>query len=83
MEAGTYTVYASSADAQERAVAANVVVASGQAVTAEDLALTAVGNITGYVILDSNITAGNLGSLVFVAGTSYMAVTADNGKYTI
>jgi hypothetical protein len=80
--AGTYTVYASSKDSTEKAVAVNVTVAVGQSVTAADLNLTATGSITGKVTLDGK-TTGNLGFIVFIAGTSYMAMTADDGSFTI
>ena len=40
------------------------------------------GSISGTITLDSNPT-GNLGVLVFIASTSYMAMTDDTGTYTI
>ena len=75
---GSYTIYASSQNSLEKAVLTNVIVAAGSAVTADDLNLTAVGSITGRIVLDETET-GNLGFLVCVAGTSFMAATADNG----
>ena len=82
LEPGTYTIYASSNDSVEKAVSTNVVVRGADAVTAEDLHLTATGSISGNVIMDGSKT-GNLGFLVFLAGTSYMAVTDDSGYYCI
>ena len=79
---GTYTIYASSNDAVEKAVSTNVYVAEGKAVSVEDLNLTATGKISGKISVDGNNT-GNEGFLVFVAGTSFMAATDSTGKYTI
>jgi hypothetical protein len=79
---GTYTVYASSRDSKERAVTFDVQVVPGRAVTAEDLVLTPVGHLTGKITID-NRTTGNLGFLVFIAGTSFVAVTDDTGAVTI
>jgi hypothetical protein len=79
---GTYTVYASSRDSRERAVTTNVTVLAAQAVTVADLNLTAVGSIKGKIILDGTAT-GNLGFLVFVASTSYMAMTGEDGSFEI
>ena len=80
LEAGTYTIYASSNDSVEKAVSTNVVVRSSETVTVDDLNLTATGSISGYVTLDGAST-GNTGFLVFLSGTSYVAVTNDSGYY--
>ncbi len=77
-----YTIYASSMASLEKAVITNVEVIAGQSVTADDLNLTPVGSITGTVTLNGAVS-GNLGILVFVAGTSYMAVTNDAGQFFI
>lgn len=82
LEPGTYTIYASSNDSVEKAVSTNVVVKAADTVTTEDLKLTATGSISGYVTLDSG-SNGNVGFLVFLAGTSYVAVTNDTGYYCI
>ena len=82
LEPGTYTIYASSNDSVEKAVSTNVVVSGKDIVTAADLLLTATGSLSGNVILDESKT-GNIGFLVFLAGTSYMAVTDDSGYYCI
>ena len=37
----------------------------------------------GRVLLDDNIETGNMGFLVSVAGTSYMAMTGNDGEFTI
>lgn len=79
---GVYTVYASSSFSKEKAVCTNVVVRSAETTTVETLNLTATGNISGNITLD-NSTTGNIGFLVFVAGTSYMAMTDDSGNFTI
>jgi hypothetical protein len=79
---GTYTIYASSAKSKERAVTTNVTVSESQSVTAADLNLTPVGSISGTITVDGN-AMGNLGFLVFIASTSYMAVTGEDGSFTI
>ena len=79
---GIYTIYASSQDSLEKAVLTNVTVEAGRAVNADDLNLTATGSISGKIILDSTET-GNFGFLVCIAGTSFMAVSADNGNFII
>ena len=83
LEPGTYTVYAASSYSAERAVCTNVVVRASETTVANPLKLTATGSITGTITMDGNAT-GNTGFLVFpVAGTSFMAMTDDTGKYTI
>ena len=82
LEAGTYTVYASSSFSTEKAVCTNVVVRSAETTLAEALNLTATGSISGTVTVDGS-DIENTGFLVFVAGTSYMAVTDAGGNYTI
>ena len=82
LEPGTYTIYASSNDSVEKAVSTNVVVRGADTVTADDLHLTATGTISGCVIMDGSET-GNVGFLVFLAGTSYLAVTDESGSYSI
>ncbi|MDR2743210.1 MAG: carboxypeptidase regulatory-like domain-containing protein [Treponema sp.] len=79
---GNYTVYASSGDSKEKAIALDVSVAAGRTVTVEGLELTPVGHLSGTITVD-NKTTGNLGTLVFIAGTSYMALTDDAGAFTI
>lgn len=82
LEAGTYTIYASSNDSVEKAVATNVVVPESRVVTVDDLYLTATGNIKGRITIDSS-SSGNSGFFVYIAGTSFMAATDDSGNYTI
>ena len=82
LEPGTYTVYAASSYSSERAVCTNVVVRSAETAIADALKLTATGTITGTITLDGTKN-GNTGFLVFVAGTSYMAMTDDSGNYKI
>ena len=79
---GSYTLYASSKDSKEQAVHTSLQVVKGRTVTAPDLQLTAVGDIKGRIVLDGTET-GNIGFIVFIAGTSYMAITNDNGDFTI
>lgn len=82
LEPGTYTVYAASTYSSEKAVCTNVVVRAEETTVAEIMNLTATGTITGKITKDGN-TTGNTGFLVFVAGTSYMAITDDTGNYKI
>lgn len=82
LDEGTYTIYASNSASTEKAVSTNVVVRSAQVTYADDLKLTATGSISGTVTLDGT-NNGNMGFVVFVAGTSYMAITDDTGNYTI
>ena len=82
LQAGTYTVYAASSYSSERAVCTNVVVRAAETTIADVLKLTATGSIAGTVTIDGN-ASGNTGFLVFVAGTSYMAMTDNAGNYVI
>ena len=84
LEPGIYTVYALSPKSSPslKAVCTNVVVRAAETTVAETLKLTATGSIKGKITLDNSLT-GNTGFLVFVAGTSYMAMTDDAGNYTI
>ena len=80
---GVYTIYAWHPDSGGKAVAINdVVVEAGKSSIAAALSLTLTGSIEGRIRLDNN-TTGNSGFLVCVAGTSYMAVTADDGSFSI
>ena len=81
LEAGTYTVYASSNDSKEKAVYTNVTVRAGT-LTQADLKLTPTGSITGKVILDGT-NINNQGFIVCLSGTSYLAVTTKDGTFTI
>ena len=79
---GTYTIYASSDNTTQKAVYRNITVKASESVTVSDLNLTATSTITGTITLDS-ATTGNGGILVFVSSTSYMAITGDDGSFTI
>lgn len=81
-EPGNYTVYATSNNSSEKTVTANVIIESGRTVTVESLFLTAVGSLKGKIILDGT-DDGNLGFIVFVAGTSYLSITDSDGSFTI
>jgi formylglycine-generating enzyme required for sulfatase activity len=78
----SYTIYASSKDSQEKAVKSGITVTAGKSVRATELNLTPIGNISGKARLDG-AASGNLGIMVFIAGTSYAAMTDDTGAYTI
>ena len=82
VEPGIYTIYASLSNSTEKAVSTNIMVRSAESVTAQTLKLTATGNVSGYVTFDSQ-SSGNLGTIVFVAGTGYLALTDDSGAFEI
>ena len=80
---GVYTLYAAHNSSLERAsVVRNIVVEAGKALTLDDLYLTATADISGRVMIDNDET-GNLGFIVFIAGTSYVAITDDSGNFRI
>lgn len=79
---GAYTLYASSIDSSEKAVFTSIDVKKGETLTVSDLKMTAIGSIQGRIVIDSTAT-GNIGYVIFVAGTSYMAITDDEGFFTI
>ena len=56
LEPGLYTIYASSQNSKEKAVAVNISLEAGKAVTVADLNLTAVGSVIGRVQLDGKAT---------------------------
>ena len=78
---GTYTIYAISGNAKEKAVTTNLTVESGNLALANELVLNRVGNLTGRVKVNGE--TGNAGILVFIASTSYMAMTDGLGFFTI
>jgi hypothetical protein len=78
--AGTYTLYASSHNSLEKAVAIDINVRSNEVFDAGTLNLTPVGSISGKITVDGNSA---MGFLVSVAGTSFMAVTDGDGTFTI
>jgi hypothetical protein len=82
LTAGTYTVYASSQNSLEKAVTTDITVEAGKSVTAADLSLTPTGTVSGVATLNGG-ASGNLGIVVFLAGTSYSAMTNSLGAYTI
>jgi hypothetical protein len=79
---GTYTVYASSRNSLEKAVVTSVEVVAGERALAGDLSLTPVGDIAGKATLDG-AASGNIGIMVYLAGTSWSAMTTDSGSYII
>jgi len=84
---GIYTIYANSEDETEQAVLINIPVEKNAGeetieITLEQMTLKPVGSITGRIILDGS-NSGNLGFTVFIAGTSYMAVTGNSGIFEI
>ncbi len=81
---GLYTLYATSKDSLERAaVLRNVQVEEDLTTIAGALNLTAVGNISGNIHVEDGSEMDHAGFLVFIAGTSYMAMTDTEGNFTI
>lgn len=79
---GTYTVYASSDDSLEKAVATSVVVQESTESTLDDLFLTPTGSLTGTVSLE-NESLDHSGVLVGISGTSFLAMTDQSGGFSI
>lgn len=82
LEAGTYTLYASSKDSSEKAVSRNNVVVDTRVVTVDDLYLTPVGSIEGTILVDGD-TDDSIGTLISIAGTSYMSTANAIGEFVI
>ena len=82
LSAGTYTIYASSQSSLEKAVTTGVTVVAGKTVTAADMNLTPTGSIQGQVTING-ASAGTLGIMVYIAGTSYSAMTDTTGAFTM
>ncbi len=78
---GTYTIYASHDQTSEKAVARSVTIEAKAAITVEDLYLTPAGTISGVATTAG--TAPDGGIVVYIAGTSYIAITDENGAYEI
>ena len=82
LEEGIYTVYATSSDSTEKAVCRSISVNQNQTVELPDMTLTATGSISGKIsVVDS--PKQNLGFIVFIAGTSFMAATDSQGNFKI
>ena len=79
---GIYTLYATSNSSSEKALKVNVVVRSGESVEVEKLRLTATGSLKGKITLD-NSENSNYGFIIYVAGTSYSAMTDMDGEFEI
>lgn len=77
LAAGDWTVYAVSGN---EAAYTKVTLAEGKRAAAPDLTLTLKGNISGVISVDGGSSAG---AIVGIAGTSYMAVCGDDGKFTV
>lgn len=74
---GNYTVYAVS---KEEAAVRSATIVDGGTITVEDLKLVLKGSLSGTL----KVTGGDVaGSLVGVAGTSYIAFVGTDGKFTI
>lgn len=82
LQPGNYTIYASSIKSKEKSVQTNISVDDGREITASVLELTAVGELSGRVQVYGSNT-GNLGYFVMLVGTSYIAVTNENGEFNI
>ena len=84
LEPGIYTIQAFSPDSPERAVLTNITVESGVSTLTNMMLMMPVGSVYGQIIVDNNESfMSNLGFLVFITGTSFMAVTDINGNFEI
>ena len=82
LEEGVYTVYATSSDSTEKAICRSISVKQNQTVELPDMTLTATGSVSGKIsVVDS--PEQNLGFIVFIAGTSFMAATDSQGNFKI
>jgi len=66
---------------ESKAIRMNVAVGVGARLNLDPLVLQPTGTITGRVTADGGVNL--LGTTVFIPGTQYMAMTAENGSYTI
>ncbi|MBR4330604.1 MAG: leucine-rich repeat protein, partial [Candidatus Riflebacteria bacterium] len=82
LESGTYTVYAHSPNSAEKAVFRNITVLPEKETLVADITLTATGSISGKVSLDNSLD-NNIGFIVSIAGTSFMASTDSDGRFRI
>ena len=82
IDEGIYTIYAASEDEAEQAVLINIPVVKDTLTTTNPMILKPVGSIKGRIVLDSSNNV-NLGFTVFIAGTSYMAMTNQAGNFEI
>ena len=79
---GVYTISASSSLSHEKAILTNVIVQKSAITELEVIKLQATGNINGSITIDN--TKDNVyGIDILVLGTSYTAVTDEDGKYII
>jgi hypothetical protein len=79
---GVYTVTASSDLSHKKAILTNVIVEKSRVTELEVIKLKATGNIKGSVTID-NTKDNVFGIDILVLGTSYSAVTDEEGKYEI
>ena len=79
LPAGVYTLNAVSADGLSKAVTTSVTVSAGSTTEAVLMILTQTGQIQGVVTLKGG--ADLTGIVVFVAGTSYSAMTDGSGNF--
>jgi len=79
---GIYTIHAVSEGESERAILVNISVEENSQTNVADMTLRPTGNITGKVMLEGSEN-NNLGFTVFIAGTSFSAITDSSGRFTI
>lgn len=79
---GVYTVTAFSDLSNKKAILTNVVVEKSEITELQEIKLKATGNLKGSVTID-NTKENVCGIDILVLGTSYSAVTDEEGKYEI
>lgn len=82
LDAGEYTIYASSENSLEKIVYGNFNIIDNQEVSVSNLELTAIGHISGTIQTD-NSNSGNMGYIVMISGSSYLGITDDTGYFNI
>ncbi len=82
LETGLYKVYAISSDSSEKAVSKIIAVNKNETVLIPDLTLTATGSLSGKISINES-ESSKAGIMVFIAGTSFIALTDENGTFTI
>ncbi|MDR0910585.1 MAG: hypothetical protein LBM77_12560 [Spirochaetaceae bacterium] len=79
---GIYTIYAYGPATRERAMMTNIIVSLGETTTVDDITLATTGSLSGRIKLNGN-EAGNSGLIVSLTGTNFMAITGDDGTFSI
>ena len=80
VDAGIYYIFANDTSSVEKMVKTSVIVSSSEEVKATRMELTGPGSVHGKIRLNG-ATTGNSGFIVFIAGTTFIAATSDDGSF--